>query len=131
MFRFLATFLVVATIAVAPVAFGQSEVVVKGVPDQIVTCTGPDCNLESFVVLIQNILNFLVYLAVICAALLFSWAGWLYLTNSQNPGNIEKAKKVFWNVVIGLVIIIGAWLLVDTLLNTLLDKGQFQNWNQL
>lgn len=94
---------------------------------QLVPCDGPNCNLESFVTLVQNLLNFLVYLAVIGAALLFAWAGWLYLSSADNVSQRVKATKVFKNVAIGLIIMIGAWVLIDSLLEGVL-RSDFK-WN--
>jgi vancomycin permeability regulator SanA len=34
-------------------------------------------------------------------------------------GKIEAAKKVIWNVMIGLVIMLAAWLIVDSLIGAL------------
>ncbi len=107
------------------IAFAQSTG--TGVPSQIVTCNGPDCTFCSLVDLAQNILNFAIYLAVIGAALLFAWAGALYLTSAENPGQRTKAKKLFMSVAIGFVIMFSAWFLVDTLMRDLTD-GRFTDW---
>lgn len=132
MIRFIAILAVMSFVAITPLVYAQTT---PGVPDALVTCDGTsvkggtECGLQEFIKLIQNVLSLLIYLAVVGAALLFSWAGWLYLTNAQNPSNKEKAKKLFWNVVLGLVIMMGAWLIVDTLLKGVLRSGF--NWNQL
>lgn len=105
---------------------------VRGVPEQIVpsTCNGPDCSLCDLAVLIQNIINFMVYLGVIGSALLFAYAGWLWLTSAERHEVRSQAKKVFTNVAIGLVIVLSGWIIVDTLLKNTLG-GRIGPWNQL
>jgi lysylphosphatidylglycerol synthetase-like protein (DUF2156 family) len=83
----------------------------------------------------QRLLNTAIYIAVFLSALLFAYAGIIYVTNIANHGEISKAKNIFSNVVIGLVIILASWLVIDTLMKTLV-KGQNTNsefgpWNQI
>ncbi len=79
----------------------------------------------------QNILNAAVYLAVFLSAVLFAWAGFLYLTNVANSGQHTKAIEVFKNVAIGLVIILAGWLIIDTVMGTLVNKAHFGPWNKI
>ena len=50
------------------------------------------------------------------ASLMFAYAGFLYVTASSNRGNLESAKKIFWNVLLGLIFILTAFLIVDLVL---------------
>lgn len=79
----------------------------------------------------QNVLNTGIYIAVFLSAVLFAWAGFLYLT-SVAGSEISRAKSVFTDVAIGLVIILAGWLVVDTLMKTLVDQsGGFGPWNKI
>lgn len=79
----------------------------------------------------QNVLNTGIYVAVFLSAILFAWAGWLYLT-SVAGGEISRAKEIFMNVAIGLIIILAGWLVVDTLMRTLVGTGgSFGPWNKI
>lgn len=93
-------------------------------PGQVVpkTCDGIHCSCNDLVLLAENILNTGIYFAVFISAVLFAWAGWKMLSGNTmgNSEDITEAKRVLWNVMIGLVIILAAWLLVDTLSRTLL-----------
>ncbi|MBI4088372.1 hypothetical protein HY418_03275 [Candidatus Kaiserbacteria bacterium] len=80
--------------------------------------------------LAQNVLNDGIYIAVFLSAVLFAWAGFMYLTNIANPGEVTRAKSIFANVAIGLVIILGSWLLVDTVMKTL-TGGTLGPWNAI
>ncbi len=79
----------------------------------------------------QNVLNTGIYIAVFLSAILFAWAGWLYLTSAAGS-EISRAKSIFFNVVVGLVIILAGWLVVDTLMRTLVGNGgSFGPWNKI
>src|SRR3989344_2352923 len=117
-------------IAVPSAVLAQQNIL----PGQIVpaTCNEPGgcksiCDIATVA---QNVLNTGIYIAVFLSAVLFAWAGWLYLTSVGNSGGISKAKEVFVNVAIGLVIILAGWLVVDTLMKTLAG-GKFGTWNKV
>jgi hypothetical protein len=105
-----------------------------GLPGQIVpaSCSGPGgcqsiCDIAS---LAQNLLNTGIYIAVFLSAVLFAWAGWEAVTAGGSAEKVGHAKGIFGNVVIGLVIILAGWLVVDTLMKTL-TKGDFGPWNNV
>lgn len=95
-------------------------------------CNGPGgCkDVCALAVLAQNILNAAIYLAVIVSAVLFAWAGFLYLTNVANSGQHSRAIEVFTNVFIGLVIILAGWLVVDVIMRTLVGAPVLP-WNAI
>jgi hypothetical protein len=97
----------------------------------LVPCTGLDCNWCSLVQLIQNLINYAIFLGTMVAALLFMWAGFLYITNGGSSENISKAKKIFLAVAWGFVAILGGWLAVDTLMKALVGGtgSKFGPWN--
>ena len=88
------------------------------------------CTVCDLAKLAQNILNDAIYLAVFLSAMLFAWAGFLYLTNVANSGQHSRAVEVFKNVTIGLVIILAAWLVVDVLMRTLVGASVLP-WNAI
>jgi hypothetical protein len=81
--------------------------------------------------LAQNVLNDAIYMAIFLSAVLFAWAGFLYLTNAANSGQHTRAVEVFKNVAIGLLIILAGWIVVDTIMKTLVNIGQFGPWNRI
>ena len=86
------------------------------------------CQLE---ILAQNVLNTGIYIAVFLSAILFAWAGWLYLTGVAGS-DLSRAKSIFTNVAVGLVIILIGWLVVDTLMKTLTGSSStFGPWNKI
>lgn len=100
----------------------------------LVPCDGIDCNLCDLGTLMQKVINFLLFgFAIPLAAAMFAYAGLLYVSGGSNPGRITRAHKIFKNVLIGFLIAISSWLVVQTILSTVFD-GDFWiggNWNEL
>ena len=80
--------------------------------------------------LAQNILNDAIYLAIFASAGLFAWAGFKYLTNIANPGVVSRAKEIFSNVIIGFVIVLASWLVVDIIMRTFVGASLLP-WNTI
>lgn len=77
----------------------------------------------------HNVLNTGIYIAVFLSAILFAWAGFLYLTGVAGS-DLSKAKQIFANVAIGLIIILIGWLVVDVFIRTLAGDN-FRSWNKI
>lgn len=106
-----------------------------GIPDKIVPCdgtklSGTECTVCSLATLAQNVLNTGIFIAVFFSAIMFAWAGWELLTSQGNEEKYSKAKTIFLNVFIGLIIILAAWLVVDTLMRALLG-AKFGPWSAI
>ena len=98
----------------------------------IVPCNGTDCTFCHIAQLAQNVLNGGIYLAVFLSAILFAYAGWQYITAGGESGKASEAKKIFWNVGIGLVLILGAWLIVDMIMGILTSReALFGPWHEI
>lgn len=102
----------------------------------LVPCKGPDCNWCSLIQLIQNLINYAIYLGVLIAAIVFAYGGASYMmmgTKYIGDGGegFEHAKKILMGVIWGLVAILAGWLVVDTLLKALVDDAKFGVWNKI
>ena len=76
----------------------------------------------------NNIINFLIYtFAVPFAVFLFMWAGFLFIFKSSSEGELTKAKGIFWNVVVGFLFAVGAFLAIKLILMTLQANQGFIN----
>jgi hypothetical protein len=73
--------------------------------------------------LIDRLIKFLIYIGVAIASLLFTYAGYLYITAGGGHG-VEEAKGIFKDVFIGLVIALCGYLIVDTILRSIVS-GSF------
>ncbi len=95
----------------------QQVVYAQGI---VTNCVDPftDCGWNELIDVIKNIIDYVVLLAAPLAAIAFLWAGFLYLTAAGNEGQIRKAHGIFTKVLIGFILVLSAWLIVDTILNT-------------
>ncbi len=96
---------------------------VLAVGDGIVPCKDSSCSICDLVELAQNIINFLVMAAASIATALFVYAGILYIFAGGDKEKISKAHSIFFNVVVGFVIVLAAWLIVDLVMTVLLDQS--------
>ncbi len=94
-------------------------------------CTTGGCTTCDLVVLAQNIINFLIFAAIVVAVYLIVNAGILLITSGGNQSSIGKAKSMIRSGVIGLIVCISAWLLIDTVMKVLYDSEEFGPWNEL
>jgi len=83
----------------------------------------PECNLCHLAQLAERVINFIVKVSFVIAALLFATAGAFYFTAGADPGRVSSARKILTDTVIGIVIILTAWLVVNVLLTTLTGEG--------
>ena len=86
---------------------------------QLVPCTD-NCNFDDLITLVQRVIDFLIKdIASPIAALMFVYAGYLYLTAGDETEKVSTARQIFISVFWGYVIILGAWLIVRFILNYL------------
>ena len=100
-------------------------------PTQIVPCNGTDCNICHLVELAQRLINIGIFITIALSAVTFAYAGGMYLTSGGDVAKATKARGVFTSVAVGLMIILGAWLAVDTLMKTVTDDQKFGPWNSI
>ena len=84
----------------------------------LVTCK-ENCGWNEFMALINKVINFILFdMALPIAAIMFAYAGFLLVTAGGGEAK-TKAKEIFTNTVLGLVIAVAAWLIVSTILSIL------------
>jgi len=62
-------------------------------------------------------------LAVAIAAIAFAYAGLLYMTAAGNTGNVSRAHGIFIDVVVGIIITLIAYLIINMFLTVLISGG--------
>lgn len=95
----------------------------------IVPCDGTTenpCNSCQLVVLGENILRWLIGVMLVIFAILVAISGFNLVTSAGNPTAKTDAKKKLTNAFIGIIIVLAAWLIVDTLMRSLLIGGEGQ-----
>ena len=86
--------------------------------------------------LIQNVMNASVSFGVIICVIVIAFAGILWILTPTNPESHSQAKKVLTNAVIGFLIILSAWVIVDFVMKMLYSgvdgqQGKFGPWNEI
>ncbi len=113
----------IPTLSYAQTAFDPGTIVPQCGYFSADNSTFKECSLCDFMQLVRNVLNFILFLTMVSAGALFAWAGWLFATAGGSGANHTKAKNIFRNVIIGLVLVLGAYTIVNTLMKMLVDNN--------
>ena len=91
------------------------------VPDAINRCAA---GWGMLITVINNIISFLITLAIVFVApLMIAWSGFLFVVNPVNAGGKEQARKILTNTVVGIVIALAGWLIVDAIMAVLYNPS--------
>lgn len=81
------------------------------------TANPTPCTLCDLFTLAKNITTFLsLTIAPALAVLAFAMAGFKILTSGGSPGARQEGIKIIRNTIIGLLIVFGAWIIINELL---------------
>ena len=84
------------------------------------TKTEMPCQFCHLLAMVDNLVKFtLLELVPITAVAMFVIAGIMFFTAGGSLDRLKSAKKLFTGIVIGLVLIYGAWLIVTFLMNVI------------
>jgi hypothetical protein len=90
--------------------------------DPIIPDCSPNCGYNDLLQLVNNVISWIIMIAVPVAAGVFAWAGIKYMTTGVSDQK-SAAKAMIGKVFIGLVFILAAWVIVTTITNALLSDG--------
>lgn len=86
----------------------------------------------EFVELVNNVLQFLIGLSALLAVIVFIYAGYLMVSSRGDVGQIQQAKGLFANVAIGFVLMLSAFLIINTILSIMVGSGSgILNWQTI
>ena len=78
------------------------------------------CTKCDILKLVKNLIDFIMIAAApILATIFFVVAGIYLMLGGANPGMLSQGKRIFKDTMIGLIIIMLAWLITNTLIVTL------------
>lgn len=98
----------------APLEIASAFTTAQDVPDAILRNTGGEGDLKTLVLRIVNF--FLLFLGFLCV-LFIIYAGFLYVTSATDEGNVDTAKGIMKNALIGVIIILLSYAIVNTILS--------------
>lgn len=91
------------------------------------TAENAPCTLCHIFVLAQNIINFLMLFATpVLAVLGLTWGGFKILVSGPNPGLRSDGIRIMKTVIVGLLIVFGAWIIINELLHFFTNRGHFE-----
>ncbi len=99
-------------------------------------CHNCPCGFGGVMAIIQNLVNFIIGIAIIFGTIILVWGGILYIISPANPESRSTANKMLINAVVGLCIVLSAWLVVDFVMKALYSgpdgqQGKFGPWNSI
>ena len=74
---------------------------------------GENTSLRQYIL---NVLNFTLTFLGLIAVVFIIYAGFLYVTSGGDDGNMEKAKKIILYAIIGILVILAAFAIVNTVI---------------
>jgi len=86
-------------------------------------CTGTDCSACNVASLANGVIQWIIGFLFVLFAGLMAWAGFGLVTSNGNQQALDQAKEYFVNAVVGLIIILSAWLIVDTIMRALVGNS--------
>jgi hypothetical protein len=91
----------------------------RGTGGWIVCNNPPNCDFGDFMATVQNIMEALIALAIAFTVVTFAYAGWTYMTSAGDQSKIQKAHSMFTKTVIGFLVVLTAFLIVEMIVNLL------------
>jgi hypothetical protein len=95
----------------------------------LIPCTGGDaCRACDLVALMNNLVSFGIYIGILLFVMALVAAGVKMIVGQGDGGLLKDVVK---NGFIGLILMLCAWLVVDTGLKILAKEGELGPWNEL
>ncbi len=82
------------------------------------------CNVEDIFVLIARTTNWLIAVAGIYAVYKLIFSGWNLIVSMGNEESITKNKGAISNAVVGLVLVLMAYMFINTIVNFMLTRDK-------
>ncbi len=98
---------------------------------KIVPCEGDACRACDLKTLGANVIHFLVIMAVLLGTLFVMYAGFLMVTAQGNMSKIEHARSIITDLIVGIIILLLSYVIVDTIMKTLTDSSFGSNWSYI
>ncbi len=125
---FLFTFGLVLALQFFVVAGVVSAETTTGGLAQLSGCSGPDCTSCNVVDMLNGFIKWIIGFMFLLCAVLMTVAGVRLVTSGGNSHTLDEAKGMLSNAIIGMIIILAAWLMVDTVMRALVGPdGKISN----
>jgi hypothetical protein len=96
----------------------------------IVRCAGDSCTLCELFQTILRVINFCIKILIpLTAALLIAYGGFKMIVSPGNVDAATQAKAIITVAIVGLVIIYGGWVMVDTFMQKMSYNANVKWYN--
>jgi hypothetical protein len=103
-------------------------------PGNLVPCDGSmwqPCKFTHLMQLLNNAIKWIIIIAIPIAGIGFAYIGFLFIAKGGSEESRSRAKHVIINMTIGIIFILGGWLVVNLILDTLLDTATVNDYKLL
>jgi len=89
------------------------------------------CGLCDALIVGRNIIEDMFKVAFILATIFIAYGGFRLMTAGGNEKNVTTAKSIIQSAVVGLLIALVAWLLINTIITSLANGNATAAWNNI
>jgi len=86
-------------------------------------CPASGCTFCDLSKLGQNVINFSIEIASVLAIAFIVYGGIMMMLGSGNPQKIKESQGVIWAAIIGVVIALTTWIILNTFFHLLTGGG--------
>ncbi|MDP3729737.1 MAG: hypothetical protein Q8R26_03275 [bacterium] len=97
----------------------------------LIPCSGLDCNLCHFLTLIKNVITWVTEIAAVLAVVFIIWGAFDIMLAGASAEKVSSGKTRMLTAIIGVVIMLSAYLIIGTVLNILTDSPSRIPWTQI
>ena len=129
--NFFITFLLCIITCIPLVTFAADSGLIfcnVGDPDPITGKFQNACTFNSLIELVDRIIDFVVKIATLFAAIGLIRAGFLLITDQGSEKNVQKAKDLVVSIAKGFFFILCAWIIVNTIVSALVRPDSMLNF---
>ena len=97
----------------------------------LVSCQAAgECNFCALMTMINDIVSWVIIIGTLFAVVVLAYAGMLLIFSRGDTAALEKGKQTFINSIIGILIMLAGWMIVDTTIK-LVTGGKLGMWNEV
>jgi hypothetical protein len=78
-------------------------------------------NLEDF---LRDVVRVIVRVGIPVSAIFVIYSGYLFVSARGSEDRVKHAKQVFWYAIIGTAVLLGAWVIITVIADTIKELGE-------
>lgn len=93
-------------------------------------CPNGICGWCELIQLGQNVIDFLIKISTVLAIAFIIYGGIMMMITSAKPEKLQASRSIIWSAVIGLVIVLTSWVILNTFFHLLTGELNWP-WDQI